>query len=118
MKNFLRFTPTIFYILFTAFWFAQEYDSLGTFNYPSLALFVALILQLFTDNKTTGFLYSILFIIFSGYMLITAATSYADTEVVTDSTAGFYTMQFTVFGICLLMAGLMLFYNRYYIKRA
>lgn len=118
MDKFLRFTPTIYYILLSAFWFVQEYVGLGTFNYTSVAVFVALIAQLFTNNKTTGFLYGILFLIFSGYMVITSITSYIDTKVVSENTAAFYTTQLSFFGVSLIMALLMIYYNHYYGKKA
>ncbi|WP_162927018.1 hypothetical protein [Flavobacterium psychrotrophum] len=117
MDKFLRFTPTIYYILLAIFWFVQEYESLGTISYPSIGVFLGLGAQLFTNDKTTGFLYGILFLIFSGYMVITSATSYIDTKVVTDNTASFYIFQLSFFGVSLIMSVLMIYYNRYYTKK-
>jgi putative Ca2+/H+ antiporter (TMEM165/GDT1 family) len=117
MNKILRFVPTIYYILLAVFWFAQEYESLGTLSYPSIGVFVGLIGQLFTNNKTTGFLYGIIFLIFSGYMVITSATSYVDTKVVTENTASFYTFQLSFFGVSFVMAVLMIFYNRHYTEK-
>lgn len=117
MDKFLRFTPTIYYILLAIFWFVQEYESLGTISYPSVGVFLGLGAQLFTNDKTTGFLYGILFLIFSGYMVITSATSYIDTKVVTDNTASFYIFQLSFFGVSFIMSVLMIYYNRYYTKK-
>lgn len=114
MDKFLRFTPTIFYILFTAFWFVQEYIGIGEVNLPCIAIGIALIAQLFTNNKTTGFLYGILFLIFSGYEIITSITSHIETEIVTGNTAKFYVTQYVIFGICFIMAVMMIYYNRYF----
>ncbi|MFP9113542.1 hypothetical protein ACLI1A_06350 [Flavobacterium sp. RHBU_3] len=113
MNKLLRFAPAIYFILFTVLWFLQEYDSLGVVNYPCIALFIALVAQLFTNNKTTGFLYGILFVVVSGFMLITSWISYSQT-VTTASGATFYTIQFGFFGFSMLMAVLMVYYNRYY----
>jgi hypothetical protein len=114
MDKFLRFTPTIFYILFTTFWFVQEYFSIGEVNLACIAIGIALVAQLFTNNKTTGFLYGIIFLIFSGYEIITSVTAHVETEIVTDNTAKFYTMQYVIFGVCFIMAVGMVYYNRYY----
>jgi hypothetical protein len=114
MNKFLRFVPTIFYILFTTLWFVQEYVGLGTYNLPCIAIGIALVAQLFTNNKTTGFLYGIIFLIFSGYEIITSITAHIETEIVTDNTAKFYTMQYVIFGVCFIMAVGMVYYNRYY----
>lgn len=114
MNKLLRFVPTIFYILFVTFWFLQEYLGLGTYNLPCIALGIALVVQLFSNNKTTGFLYGILFVIFSGFELITSVTEHINTQIITDNTASFYAMQYALFGTCFVMAVAMVYYNRYY----
>lgn len=114
MKIFLRFTPITYFILFSIFWFYQQYAETETYNYVSIAVLLALVAQLFTNNKTTGFLYGILFIIFSGAMLSYAFTMFYHTEVVTDNTYSLLYMQFGLYGLCFVMAVLMVYYNRYY----
>jgi hypothetical protein len=114
MNKFLRFTPTIYFILFSVFWFAQQYLETETYNLVSIAVFVALVAQLFTNNKTTGFLYGILFVIFSGAMLSYALTVFYHTDVITDNTYTLLYIQFALYGLCFVMACIMVYYNRYY----
>ncbi len=118
MNKLLRFTPIIYFILFSIFWFYQQYAETGTCNYVSIAVFVALVAQLFTNNKTTGFLYGILFLLFSGFMISYAVTMFTGTEIVTKNTYSLLYMQLGIYGFTFIMAGLMVYYNRYYSRKA
>lgn len=90
---------------------------LGVINYTCIAVFLALAAQLKTDFKTTGFWYGILFVLFSGAMLIYAYTMFADTEIVTDNTYKLFYQQLAIFGLSFIMAVLMVYYNRYYTEK-
>jgi hypothetical protein len=84
MNKAFRIIPIFFFILLALFWIAESYLSLGVIHYPACTVVILLIIQLIYNNRFTGLLYSIVLLMFSGYMLVSSIIDHFSTALPTE----------------------------------
>ena len=110
MNKTLRLAPSIFFILLAMFWIAESYLSLGVVHYPASVVVILLVIQLIYNNKYIGVLYSVVLLLFSGFMLINSILDHFHTALPTNGTFRFMLIKSFLFGTSLLLASLMLYH--------
>jgi len=110
MNKAFRIIPIFFFILLALFWIAESYLSLGIIHYPASSVVILLAIQLIFNSKFMGLLYSVVLLMFSGYMLVSSLRDYFSTALPTDGTFRFMLIKSALFGTALLLASLMLYH--------
>jgi hypothetical protein len=108
MNKAFRVIPILFFVLLALFWIAESYLSLGLIHYPACTVVILLIIQLIYNSRYMGLLYSVVFLVSSGYMLVSSIIDHFSTALPTDGTFRFMLIKSALFSTALLLAGVML----------
>ncbi|TRW23544.1 hypothetical protein FMM05_12850 [Flavobacterium zepuense] len=111
MKKIFRLIPLVYFIGLGVFWFLENYMGTGTINYIALAVVLVLLIELFYNHKIVGLVTGLLLGLFSTYMLFAVLSDVIKGGSINPNMVKFILFGGGLFGIGLLLAGLLVFYH-------